>query len=264
MSCNQYTGQAYECCVAVKNFNNLIDTFHNELQKVAQDQASWDRWNNIHSDWENKKGAYSHWQDTYTSLQNEKRDWNTCIVWTNVFNHNDWCQTDTGFGNQVGAEQSNCAYGSGKGICQRTSDQVQTAWQQSGYYQDEPKTDPQDSSKVWIKTSRPPDPSFNGQSQIVCCSQSFDNLTAGGKINISDISQKCSATMNNTSPPSNSTPAPSNSTPSTPTASTPQTSNSISKNGLTTNDIILVLIFILVFSLIISLTGSSVIYLGTN
>jgi hypothetical protein len=246
MSCSQYTGQAYDCCIAVQKFNETLNNYHTQLETDAQNQASWDRWNSAHTDWSNKQGAYSHWQNTYSSLQNETR-WSSCGTWV-YSGCSASTSCDAGW-DKTGVHQ-NCGFLNAgcQDQCKRSGSQLASDWQQSGYFQDEPKTDPQDSSKTWINTSRPPLSSLNIQSQIVCCSQSFDNLTAKNTINISDITQKCSATMS--TPTSTPTSAPI----ITPASTSTPTNTSTTTTTKSNDNIIIIILIIL--SLIVLLSSS--------
>ena len=236
-ACKNYTGQEYECCTAVYNMNNLINTFNKELESYGINLASYTRWIANWNDWNNKKGKYSHWQDTYNSLVNEKKNWNNCVDANTTGFRDDWCSQDIGTGwHQVGWDQSNCGIYR-KGTCQRTFDKINSDWNASGYFQDEPLTDPNDSTKKFLRgQSVPIMPSFNNNSQIVCCSQTFDQLSAKA-INISDISQTCSASSNTTNAPVSK-----NNT---------NTGNTTTNTNINNNTIIGIVIIIVIFILLL-------------
>lgn len=92
-----------------QTYNAMLNKARDERVKAKQAQYDWD----------------AKYQQKKQELSDERRPWNNCVLWTGVFGHDDWCQSDTGFGRQDGAEQYGCMIGQGKGRCARTSEQVE-------------------------------------------------------------------------------------------------------------------------------------------
>lgn len=155
------------------------DRYNTDLHNYNRDKTTWDR------NRQNKKNE----------LENEEKIWNSCILWTGVYGHDDWCQGDTGFGKQSGAGQHGCLDGQGKGQCKRTTDQVNSAlsaWATGKNAQPRAPTQPQ-----LINPTAP-------SSSIQCCGVSFSDLTSNA-LSFSDISQKCAGSAGGSDPGAGST-----------------------------------------------------------
>jgi hypothetical protein len=139
------------------------------------------------SDWDTKLATKK------TELENEQKTWNNCVLWTGVYNHDNWCQNDTQFGKQSGAGQEGCALGSGKGYCQRTSDQVASelnTWKGSN---PEPVPPIGGVNGVYQTCETPCNPPAGNN--IVCCEQNFSDITAKN-LNI-EAAQSCIQELKN-------------------------------------------------------------------
>lgn len=108
---------ASNCFLDVQQKNNQI-TLYNETQNKKLEDALNLYKQNIRA-YEAKKA------NKRKELVDEMKVWNSCVLWTGVYGHDDWCQGDTGFGMQTGAGQYGCALGQGKGECKRTTTQVE-------------------------------------------------------------------------------------------------------------------------------------------
>ena len=139
------------------------------------------------NNWKNMTGEYSNWATRKKQLTDEKKTWNNCVLWTGIFNHDDWCQGDTGFAKQTGANQHGCALGSGKGECQRNDSQVNEQLRREGYNAAEPSI-----------PSPMEAPQFTSNNNILCCSQIFNDISVqGGAADFSNINQNCQQRITN-------------------------------------------------------------------
>jgi hypothetical protein len=160
------------------------------------------------------KQAQNDWDLQYTKnkqeLIDERRVWNTCVLWTGVYWHHDWCQNDTGFGQQVGAGGYGCLGGQGKGQCARTEQQVNN---ELNKLPPRPLDGPQD----------PKEPSYAQTfplAAINCCNNTVNIIN--GEVKNTTITQQCISKSTNsttTSKPSTTATPPPTPTP-TPTPST--------------------------------------------
>lgn len=219
-----------DCQNAVSTLKTAFDIYKINLeQRRISDQRL--------ADWQNMTGEFSDWAIKKKQLEDKTKVWNNCVVWTGVYGHNDWCEADTGFGRQSGANQYGCPLSQGKGECKRTTDQVTKAMTDLGYYSQKPSL---------LEVGQPP-----SNINITCCSQLFNNIsTTGGDVNISNVTQECYTKLNETinatpgttpGTPPGTTPG---TTPGTPPGTTPATTTEI------TSDILIIIIIVVVLLLI--------------
>ena len=243
----------YECETAAKSLYEAIKL--QEAQIAAYSTASaeyikeWDKYLKNHRDWESKR------DEQKKKFAEEKKIWNSCVLWTGVFGHDDWCQADTGFGKQSGAGQHGCTWGQGKGECSRTTEQVDTAM--NGWYSENPEPQQPSGGKDGIyapcSTCSPPT-GIN----ILCCSQLTSELNAGKNISLDSV-QNCSQEIKNqillatvpetTTIPAttiSSTPAPTTPSPTTPAPTTPAPTTPAPPTVLETSNLITIIIIITV------------------
>jgi hypothetical protein len=206
--------------------------------------------------WKNMSGEYSNWATRKQELTDEKKTWNNCVLWTGIFNHDDWCQGDTGFAKQTGANQHGCALGSGKGECQRNDSQVNEQLRREGYNAAEPS----------IPSERQV-PQFTSNTNILCCSQIFNDISVqGGAADFSNINQNCQQRITNelnysppapaSPPPTVSPPAPASPPPTvspTPPESLPTAPESPPETEADNKTVFIIAIIIMLF--IISMSG---------
>ena len=178
---NQTQKAICDCLKSSQELSNSIKLYEDTL---ASNATATYNYNNADGTYKANKSA---WQEKRrvrkTELENEEKTWNNCVLWTGVYGHDDWCEGDTGFGRQTGAGGYGCAWGQGKGKCQRTTDQVNsaiTAWATGE------NTEPQAPTQPTLVNPSPP------TATIQCCGISIDNLTSTS-LNLSDISQKCTS-----------------------------------------------------------------------
>lgn len=184
-------------------------------------------------EWQGMYGEFQNWADRKKQLQDERKIWNTCIVWSGVYGHDDWCRNDTGFARQTGAGQHGCALGWGRGECQRDNDQVNKQLIDEGYNRARPVVPP-----------KPDMPNFELVSNIQCCSQIFSDIKVeGGNLKMAEISQDCQQRIiNEINKP---TPTPPPTTPPTTAAPTGPLSSSVATSSLTENTPMFVIIGII-------------------
>lgn len=196
MSC-PYSGpdntrtQICSCKDQIDNLAHSIKTYEDTLINNANVTSKYntdlDNYNKDHANWANK---YAYVKKFF---EDETKIYNNCTSWSNVSGHDDWCQNDTGFGRQTGAGGYGCTAGWGRGVCQRTSDQVK--YELDRWVSDSKNAEPQ----------HPPQPNLvNPQapsSSIQCCGISFSNLKSNS-LSFNDISQQCKQAS--PSPPSDS------------------------------------------------------------
>jgi hypothetical protein len=229
-----YTGsnkakiQACECKDQIDKLARSIklyeDTIRDNSVKNSNYQTAYNNWSVDKKNWDTTR------QEKKTALENETKIWRNCVLWTGVFGHDDWCQGDTQFGRQTGANGHGCLNGQGKGECKRTTDQVNSALDQWVNQNNAP----QEPGKPQLQTPQAPSAS------ITCCGISFDNIT-GSSVSIDNISQKCG---------SSSTDSPSKESASK--LSSSNDSNSIDKKYIITG----VFVFLLISSISILLLMS--------
>lgn len=201
-----------------------------------------------HNRWKNMTGEFANWATRKQQLIDERKTWNTCIAWSGVYGHDDWCRNDTGFAKQTGAGQHGCALGWGKGECQRDEGQVIEQLRREGYNALEPS----------IPSERQP-PRFDSQNNIQCCSQIFNDINVqGGAAEFTNINQNCQQRITNelnkqvpttaTTTAASTTTAATTSAPTTAASTPTQESESQSTNQNTIIIIIIVVLFLLLLS----------------
>lgn len=185
----QTNSQLANACACKKASNALeaaMNTYTAQYEKYNADIVAYNAARAAHDRWQNMSGEYASWNDKRAQLIDEKKPWNNCVAWNDTQSgaHNDWCRNDAGQGwYHAGQTGSGCSAGFGKGVCQRTTDQVIVDLRNAGYNAGEPAVPGQPIPPI------PP----NGNN-IQCCSQMFSNITADN-INFSDIQQNCSQTI---------------------------------------------------------------------
>lgn len=182
---NNELKQACACQKAVNEFAKSYETYQSQ---IADYNSAKDKYTNV--DWPKYQVDLSAWESRKAAkrneLVNETRVWNNCVLWTNVYGHDDWCQGNTGFGKQVGAGGYGCIGGQGKGLCGRTDVQVNEALNE------------------WVGLNPPPSPPSGGSNgvfapcttcsppvgnNVLCCSTIIDDITAGKNVSINAVTQ---------------------------------------------------------------------------
>jgi hypothetical protein len=195
MSC-PYSGldntrtQICSCKDQIDNLAHSIKTYEDTLTNNANERnkynTDYSNWQNNHNNWINNRA------NKKNELENEQKIWNNCVLWTGVYGHDDWCQGDTGFGQQTGAGGYGCTLGQGKGECKRTSNQVNSELDQ---WATGSNAEPQEPPQPNLVDPQAP------SSNVQCCGISFSNLTSNS-LSFNDISQQCNQAS--PSPPSDS------------------------------------------------------------
>jgi hypothetical protein len=218
-------------CACQKASNSYSDQV--EKYVVAQEQAIIDKTYNdsvlgpATDAWTNKTGVYSNWATILRNLSNEERLFKNCQAGVGYTN-DQWaytCVKDYGTGWQYvqGGDANFGCWPSTKGKCKRTANQINIDMNAQGY-------------SLWkppAKSTIIP-PAAPASTPITCCSQSFENISAGAGINFSGISQSCTTEIKNQikealepPPPPPPAPPPTSSSTSTPSSSsTPSPSSS--------------------------------------
>ena len=181
-------------CACQKASNSYSDQV--EKYVVAQQQVDIDKTYNdtvlgpATDAWTNKSGVYKDWGTALANLSNEERLFKNCQAGIN-YNKDQWaytCVKDYGTGWQY-VQGSDANYGcwpSTKGKCKRTANQINIDLNTAGYADWKPPA----------KTTIVP-PSAPASTPITCCSQSFENISAGGNVNFSGVSQSCTTEIKN-------------------------------------------------------------------
>lgn len=247
MSCedpnpSQELKSACDCQKSVKTFVDLAKSY--EASKAAHAAAKviydkeWSKYQNDLRDWQSKKA------NKRKELVDQTKIWNNCVLWTGVYGHDDWCQSDTGFGRQTGAGGYGCWDGQGKGVCQRTEYQVNeelNKWQGSNPPPIPPPGGTNGNVTPCGESCNPPTGNI-----IQCCSNimSGDAFVENTQLCLQSIEQKIIDITNSPSAPSttvSSTPEPSPSAPiivpqpSGPMSYTPETVPSKTNSSSITN-----------------------------
>jgi len=228
MSCaNPNTPALKSLCACESAANMLAESLRTyQAEKLAHTTAC----NNYKNAWATYQTKHQNWktnrQNKINELTNEQRIWNNCVLWTGVYGHDDWCQSDTGFGKQTGASQHGCAYGQGKGECKRTSDQINNDLGPWLSQNPEPSQPPGGTNGVCAPCSTCEPPSGIN---IQCCSQVFSDINSGNNLTIESI-QNCQQEIKQqiaaatTTPPTTTPPTttpPTTTPPTTPPPTTP-------------------------------------------
>lgn len=269
---NSQLQSACDCRNALVSLKKSQTVYQNQMNKYNNDIAHYNNQLEKHTRWRNKSDEYSHWKNRQEQLQNEAKPWKNCVHWAQAAAsaEHGWCANDFGANwYHSGATGEGCSIGFGKGLCKITYTGIDNILRSEGYYSQEPV--------IPIKPVIPNPPTGNN---ILCCSQSFSNISASN-VNFDNISQNCSQTINNIikdalkpppvsppqvntqPPPPVSAPLPLNS-PTLPPVSPPQVNNqpppvsaplpvplpinstSSSKSESSSNVLIIVLIIILI------------------
>jgi hypothetical protein len=168
-----------ECLESSKALSASIKSYEDTL---ASNATATDNYNKADANYKRDKATWDEKRRVrIRELENEEKQWNNCVLWTEVYGHDNWCQGDTGFGRQVGAGGYGCMKGQGKGNCKRTPSQVNSdiaAWATGE------NVEPQAPSQPPLVNPIPP------SATIQCCGISIDNLTSNS-LSLADISQKC-------------------------------------------------------------------------
>jgi hypothetical protein len=223
------------CKLATDTIVKAYDNYQLELLDFVSKDASYIRWNQKYTRWQNKTGEY----EKYKKYDGVNREFwanshdGTCWWGENWNAAHDWCHWAA---NQKGYDGENywakswgwCSGRHGNFLCKKQDETVNN--QNNAYKADMPITDP-DSDKQWFNFSPPVKPELNiSNNNILCCSQIFSDINvSGGPTEISNINQNCQQRiineLNNPAPtPSTSTPSTSTPSTSTPSTSTPSTS----------------------------------------
>jgi cobalamin biosynthesis Mg chelatase CobN len=184
--------QLASACSCRKASNALIkqsETYQTSIQdwtkRLDEHQNSTAKLNR----WTQKIGEYNIWAQKENELRDEKKQWNSCVVWneTQSGKHDDWCRNDIGSGwYHSGQSKGPCTPGWGRGVCQRTNDQIQLDLNNAGYAAAKPNVSPHPGAQ----------PSPPGGNNVQCCSQLFQNITAAD-VKFSEIIQQCTQQINN-------------------------------------------------------------------
>jgi len=143
------------------------------------------------------------YQAKYNEYKNAVRGMYGCFLDSNRYTSNDYCEDDAGPGwiytynrneavsqppcdKQPTTSCSACDLNQRRGYCKRSSSQLKTDWSEHFV----------ETAKRPSVSTQPQPPSFNPQVAISCCSQTLTDFEAE-KITIEDISQQCSAEINN-------------------------------------------------------------------
>ena len=179
-------------------------------------------------EYDDKSGFYAKWAVKLAELQNEQKPFKSCLG-KSGYSAAEWayvCEKDHGVGWEYVSGSDFGYWGEcglySKGMCRRSKVQAiselnslpgnlsYNLWSPPNY--PEPK-------QVTAPASTP----------ITCCSQTFDNITAGGKVNISGISQNCSTQITNQI---NSAAGVGATPPTTPPTTPPPTTTPLSKEAI--------------------------------
>lgn len=242
------------CKLATDAMVKTLKVYETLSTNYTSDKTAYDREKKRHDQWRNMSGEFANWATRKQQLIDERKVWNSCIAWSGVYGHDDWCRNDTGFAKQSGANQHGCALGWGKGECQRDDGQVIEQLRREGYDRAEPNV-----------PGIPQSPQFNSQNTIQCCSQVFSNISVeGGAAEFSGINQNCQQQLNNELNKPTPTSAPEPSQPSQPTSAptseptSEPTSTTIQENNqeqFTNQNMIIIIIIVILF---LSLSCSSI------
>ena len=239
-------------CACINSMNATVDAVNGYLSLVEEYNIQVDAYN-ANTDYENCKsngiclGNYIQYQSDFDdNFKNQKKLWTTCYPDVNN-NRGDGatriCVESHGSGWVSNLDYQNCKLNSsppdlttGVGLttnCQRTPEQALAEWK---IYFGNKVPDP------YIPTVAPQPPQFDFTNAITCCSQSFTNIQATNAVKIHDITQTCSATINNTIQQAADGTLPAGTTP--PNATPPDTT---APAGLQTFAIVLIGVAVLVF-----------------
>jgi hypothetical protein len=223
-------------CACQKAVNVFAESFKSyEASKVAHAtakaiyDAAWIKYQNDLRDWETKKA------NKRKDLVDETKVWNNCVVWTDVYGHDNWCQSDTGFGRQTGAGQHGCIWSQGKGVCQRTDYQVNeelNKWQGSNPAPIPPSGGSNGNVTPCGSSCNPPT-----GNNILCCSSVISDITAGKNVSINEAIN-CTQNLVSQAAAIGSAPSPSTTIPlpSAPSTTAPSPSVVPSKTTSRTNN----------------------------
>ena len=242
-----------ECLATAALARQVIDQYNTELIKFAADDASYKRWIAEYNKWQSRTESYSRFKNHGVSqdftVQWGWNDWdthNTCREcargqkgWGEGSKFGGaWCSGQSG--TLLGADgyfDKGTVDNSSWGIhvagsrkwwkCAKSNDQ-QTI-ELNEYNAAMPRSDPQDSSKIWFNAAPPVKPSPPTIGDILCCGITFSGIeVATGNISIDNVTQNCNInkTTNQISSPSSSSSLPS--TPSSTPSSLPSSSPSSS------------------------------------
>jgi hypothetical protein len=166
--------------------SNLVSQWEQE-QKVYKNRLN---------EWETMSGEYAQWDRIKRDLQNEKRNWNNCIPWneTSAGKHNDWCRNDNNGEDwyHAGQDGGGCTPGFGKGVCQRTNDQVNKQLEIRGYDNSKPvflKPKPDETNQPDLAQEE----QIRSDTNIQCCANIM-NITG----NAFDVAQSCQQSIEQT------------------------------------------------------------------
>lgn len=212
-----------------QTYNLMLNKARDERAKATQAQYDWD----------------IQYQRRKQELIDEKRVWNNCVLWTGVFWHDDWCQTDTGFGKQVGAGQWGCIGGQGKGQCARTEQQVND---ELNKLSPRPLDGPQDPKEpMYNKTITP--------ASVSCCNNIVNIVN--GEVKNSTITQQCISKTSTNDKPTTSTTKPTTMTPApapAPPPPPPQTTYTSTLSSMPQDNKMIIIFIIIASSLSIVLS----------
>ena len=182
---------ACACQKASNSYSDQVDKYVVAQQQVNIDKTYNDSVLGPATDaWTTKTGDYKNWGTVLANLSNEERLFKNCQAGS-LYSPADWaytCVKDNGTGWQyvVGGDALNGCWPSTKGKCKRTANQINIDLNTAGYSSWKPP------SKTTIIT-----PAAPASTPITCCSQSFENISAGGNVNFSGVSQSCTTEIKN-------------------------------------------------------------------
>ena len=197
---NQDLANACACQSATNSTINLTNTYIGQVEAYNTALMKYTDYLNKKDNYEQCAtsgkctGDYASYQAEFDNdYKNQIKTWQNCVpcsigeVTATQYCNNDFDKGGNGYtfvGMVEGA--TICTVGLCLGKCQRTTTQAQQDWE------------PVFRGKVASPTSvsQPQVPQFDAQIAITCCSQNFDNISAGNTVKIYDITQQCSAEVN--------------------------------------------------------------------
>ena len=267
------------CKTASDKFADQWNKYDQKYQDYLKDMESYNRFSQIHQAWQNqtkvtvngKDFDYTKWKDKDT---NEKFMPGYCwrLGCYENLNLNDarWqCGNDANNkglpyawdyapnGNEVRGcdnhSDDNACVKWRKQECERTADSIKKANDQ--WKQDEPGSDLSDpNSKSWLTLGKPTEPTPPSGSNIMCCTQLFTDIQAGGNASFKDINQTCSQKLEQsiTSGGAGSSPVPAPGPGSTPGTGSKSSSNATTIIWIVVGFLAVICCFVIIFLLLSS------------
>lgn len=212
IDCNDSKYTNTPMCICKKGIDSYItanEEYKQEKDKYEEELKSWNEWNNINTQRLQITGDYrSYYNNRKQQLLNDTRNTRnyTSIDDARSGNHDDWCINDYGVDwtnipedtRNINTTLKYSHPGFYFAKCQRTDSAIDRIIKEEMLANYPAYTKTSDKRQDWNDTNKPvfsysqPNPL-----NITCCTQIIDDIQAGNKVDINNISQKCGNSTEN-------------------------------------------------------------------